>query len=46
MAFGIPNWIIAIVALVIVLLVVVAVLSALSEEGGLELAIEALELLD
>lgn len=46
MTFGIPNWIISIVALVMVLLVVVAVPSTLTEEGGLELAVEALELLD
>lgn len=46
MAFGIPDWILALVVLVIALVVIVAVVSAISEEGGLELAIEALELLD
>lgn len=46
MVFGIPDWVIALVVLLVIVVVVVAIVSALSEEGGLELAVEALELLD
>lgn len=46
MAFGIPDWVLALLVLVIALVVIAAIVSALSEEGGLELAVEALELLD
>jgi len=46
MAFGLPDWIIALVVLLVIVVVIVAIVSALSEDGGLELAVEALELLD
>lgn len=47
MLFGLPEWLVALVAVLVFLAVIVAVAAMLSEgEGALELATEAFELLD
>lgn len=46
MAFTIPDWLLALVVLVVALVAIAALVSAISEKGGLELALEALELLE
>lgn len=46
MALAIPDWLLALVVLVVALVAIAALVSAISEEDGLELALEALELLE